>query len=1684
MQNYLRYIALFILAFYAKEISAQTIPANDDYKNAEKIIIGDDGYALGTFQSSKTDLTKASKEAGESIHLLQYFAGTDKKTVWFEFETQTARDVTIELRQRDTLISQDAVGITIYQSNSKVQPPNLGEVNKDLVPISKFGSTGNTCLTPGKYYVQVSAKQKANAEIWLNIVVNHASPAYYDQAKNAFQYGKLKNSHHLNFDIGCLGIDDRSEFMPALGPDYNQTAWFTFQTDNYSDIVAFAFSIYASSKNMEDSVLMGYRLYKGDARNAFGNLKRIDSAVFKTFCDPNNWGNCGQLGERKYVCGIQPDTVYSIQLLFHKRAKYTFQLQAEERGEYLSLAADPKKLPAAFKAGMLSQTPFKMKDHLACNSALSENLCGKVNPPLVIDSPVFSPDYVRIDTFDMSVWMTFDVPANGYIHIQNLATICGSTHHPFAFYLYKGDVSISCNLPLYWKSKYNGYYTSACIAPGKYSLQILGRKFKNRQGSLCHNMDLGKEIDMEIRFQKDVPQTPSKFHDPSKPEDLGDITAGLGTGVQSQIDYYGMPDDTVTIAGEKFFNRFHFRQFYLNKPTFLSIETIYYNSDKILFSGKVSDGVNTLKKIDGNIYGNPYIGNYPFRSTCTPLPAGWYTVVSYLQVYCGYQFDEYDFLTFRRMEMCERKFNRPHKASYFGDVDWNTSATTPGETLNRFGLAEECFNCTPDTALASKLLVPCNTNFTQVAYYVFNLKQESYVQVGANYKNSSGNYNDGFQQLYKGDIRKDSLKFKDTTLLLAPCSNGNRFCRLQPGIYTLVVMGNIAGKVVPVVIVDKIANASYDHARNAADLGVIPPTNKEKVSLLDIFYCTTGAQYTDPDTNSNYFYYHLDQQKTSVPYPMTKNYELRFDHIRRKNLWYTFSCAGTGNVTVTVYPKSNGTNRYSFSIYSSDEKYFGPYKNLVAAGKADSTNKQGLKFVTANYSSENTLTFTKNGCDSVRYYIIVERPGEYYSNSGNHALQVGVKYNSLVVNGVVADYCKNAAKVTLDKAGEKSVTAIVNCHTRGESFGEDGSNMACLLSDTFPYKTTWFKFTYTGTQRVDLSFRIQENTNMQLSQFRYRVLYGTCDAMTPGPCVENAYSYFTLDCMGPGDYFIQVVMPDDATGDVTLYAKAEPTTYPVCKPIDLLSPSANFSFTGGCNNTPVQFINLSSAGANIAYLWDFANGMTSTEKNPAVQFKPKQLKDTFLVKLRVTNIQSKKYDELIIPVVVFRDEIKLFLEEKEITIGCNDKVQLKASSNYPFGRYEWKPKQGLDNPHSATPNVTYYYSDATYTVTLFAESCILTDTVHIYIRPEMLITGDTMLCTGTKGTLTALSGYTYYYWSDNQNTQTIEIDKPGKYWVTGYVRSGCRATDTFIVKDGSEGIVKLGNDKWICPEENIILKSETEGNNPLWPTGETTSQITVNKTGKYWLRMDGEFCSGYDTIEIFHKPTPTVNLADTLYLCGDNDNIWIDIYKPGQKYLWSNGAETSKINITSPGKYFVIITENNCVSIDSVEVISIIPPALEIKDSVLCGPFGFTIDAGNWKSYYWQPGNSTSRELFVHEYGRYILRIINEEGCEASDTIIIIESCAPKVWVPNAFTPANNDDINNTFKPVVSDIYNLEMKIYNRWGELIFVSTDANKGWDGTFNGKLCPMDIYIWTISYTSKHTQEYIHGTVNLLR
>lgn len=66
--------------------------------------------------------------------------------------------------------------------------------------------------------------------------------------------------------------------------------------------------------------------------------------------------------------------------------------------------------------------------------------------------------------------------------------------------------------------------------------------------------------------------------------------------------------------------------------------------------------------------------------------------------------------------------------------------------------------------------------------------------------------------------------------------------------------------------------------------------------------------------------------------------------------------------------------------------------------------------------------------------------------------------------------------------------------------------------------------------------------------------------------------------------------------------------------------------------------------------------------------------------------------------------------------------------------------------------------------------------------------------------------------------------------------------------------------------------------------------------------------------------------------------------------------------------------------------------------------------------------------------------------------------------LPNAFTP-NGDGLNDTFGFDRNDILELDLKIYNRWGELVFHADQANKRWDGTFAGKKAPTGVYAYQL-------------------
>jgi gliding motility-associated-like protein len=114
-----------------------------------------------------------------------------------------------------------------------------------------------------------------------------------------------------------------------------------------------------------------------------------------------------------------------------------------------------------------------------------------------------------------------------------------------------------------------------------------------------------------------------------------------------------------------------------------------------------------------------------------------------------------------------------------------------------------------------------------------------------------------------------------------------------------------------------------------------------------------------------------------------------------------------------------------------------------------------------------------------------------------------------------------------------------------------------------------------------------------------------------------------------------------------------------------------------------------------------------------------------------------------------------------------------------------------------------------------------------------------------------------------------------------------------------------------------------------------------------------------------------------------------------------------------------------------------------------------------------------------------------DNGCVSlPETIDVnIELCPEElIYIPNSFTP-NGDEYNQTFSPRFTagfDPYDFNMKVFNRWGELIWESNDHKSPWDGTYNGKMCPDGSYNWVLTFGHPKTglKKEIRGNLTITR
>ena len=238
------------------------------------------------------------------------------------------------------------------------------------------------------------------------------------------------------------------------------------------------------------------------------------------------------------------------------------------------------------------------------------------------------------------------------------------------------------------------------------------------------------------------------------------------------------------------------------------------------------------------------------------------------------------------------------------------------------------------------------------------------------------------------------------------------------------------------------------------------------------------------------------------------------------------------------------------------------------------------------------------------------------------------------------------------------------------------------------------------------------------------------------------------------------------------------------------------------------------------------------------------------------------------------------------------------------------------------------------------------------------------------------------------------------------------------------------------------------------------------------------------------------------------------------KYQWEfgQGQATSKaINPTytyfEPGKYTVSLSASNAtgtvVNETKEMIIEVFPrpsAQFDIKPKLLYIPGGilYTKNQSLQATHYeWDFGDGTislspQPQHIYSEVGKYDIQLIayNQYGCADTtklESIVNVE-IGGQVLIPNAFSPnlsgatGGNDPSNgknDVFLPITRGVVEFEMMVFNRWGELMFRSTDPNIGWDGYYNGKLCQQDVYMYKLSALYENGERIVRvGDVNLIR
>ncbi len=552
----------------------------------------------------------------------------------------------------------------------------------------------------------------------------------------------------------------------------------------------------------------------------------------------------------------------------------------------------------------------------------------------------------------------------------------------------------------------------------------------------------------------------------------------------------------------------------------------------------------------------------------------------------------------------------------------------------------------------------------------------------------------------------------------------------------------------------------------------------------------------------------------------------------------------------------------------------------------------------------------------------------------------------------------------------------------------------------------------------------------------------------------------------------------------------------------------------GCVPFTVDFTNFGSAG--LSHFWDFGDGDTANTQTPTHTFdEPGVFEVNYVIFDTVGCVLS---DTSTLMVIVYDTAAINILTDSQF---CQTEVELFTDS--PFAQYTWStgettqtidvnqsgeywvqienacgvfsdtldveifppfefvlpPDTGICEPGLLivgpqdglsflwnTGDTTQTISIGTagqYILTASNEHCTSSDTINIVTSYTNFSTGDTVICDSVF-TITVENQGGSTFWSTGDTVNTITLTQSGQYWVV--LNNGfCSTTDTLDLTLGSAR-VDAGPDTVIC-EPTQISVFDPDLMSYLWSTGDSSSAISVDSSGVYWVLVENEFCSGTDTIDI---ELQQFSFESTEYLFCDADSGFIDA--PGREdysFLWNTLDTTRTIIVKDNGLYYVNVSTQYCSQSDSVQVRFGSSPNFNLgDDQVICNGQTTKIEVDSvWSSVRWSTGD-TSSSIIVNDSG-IVSASMFFLGCEKTEEIRVSFqrlNFDSLILVPNVITP-NGDGINDDLGLKISDpslITDYHLYVYNRWGALIFSSEYINHNWDGrTPGGDLVEKGTYFY---------------------